>query len=74
MTPPIGFPPVLLLDADGICKGNTVFPSKCKLSGTSGEGQTKDVHIHKRRSMANVRQASWADVVKGGRRQERARQ
>jgi hypothetical protein len=63
-----------VLDADGIFKGNIVSPSKRKLSGTSTEGQTKDVHIHKRRSMANVRQASWADVVKGGRRQERARQ
>jgi hypothetical protein len=65
-----------VLDADGISKWNTVSPSKRKLSGTSAEGQTKDVHIHKRRSMANVRQASWADVpvVKGGRRQERARQ
>jgi hypothetical protein len=63
-----------VLDADGIFKGNTVSRSKRKLSGTSAEGQTKDVHIHKRRSMANVHQASWADVVKGGRRQERVRQ
>jgi hypothetical protein len=63
-----------VLDADGISKGNTVSLSKRKLSGTSAEGQTKDVHIHKRRSMANVCQPSWADVVKGGRRQERARQ
>jgi hypothetical protein len=63
-----------VFDADGISKGNTVSLSKRTLSGTSAEGQTKDAHIHKRRSMANVRQASWADVVKGGRRQERARQ
>jgi hypothetical protein len=63
-----------VLDANGITKGNTVSLSKRKLSGTSAEGQTKDVHIHKCRSMANVCQASWADVVKGGRRQERARQ
>jgi hypothetical protein len=70
-----------VLDANGISKGITVSPSKRKLSGTSMEGQLKDVHIHKRRSMANghqsvanVRRASWADVVKNGRRQERARQ
>jgi hypothetical protein len=63
-----------VLDADGISKGILKSPNKRKLSGTRMEGQTKDNHIRKRRPMTNGRRASWADIVKGTRGQERARQ